>query len=334
MSQKRTFDDAWKRWLAENLLLGVGEKDLLDTLIAQGWDRAEIEDELQKTRTHPFFKAAEKIAQQREKALDILEMYRSLKKQGDLFPDIPRLERISSDRFYHEFYYRNQPLVLTGMAKGWRAFDRWSPTFFRQVLGDLEVEVQACHASDPVYQILMEESRTRMTMAAYIDCITHGHSEEKRYYMVSSNRFLDRDDTCHLFGDLGSFPGIIDPQKNRSGSNFWLGPKGTVTHLHHDVLNIFFIQVYGRKSFKLISPDETHLLYNHHGVFSDVDPDQPDLERYPLFAEACVHDVLLSPGDILFLPVGWWHHVRSLDPCISISFTNFTQGNGFSFSGS
>ena len=42
----------------------------------------------------------------------------------------------------------------------------------------------------------------------------------------------------------------------------------------------------------------------------------PDLARYPRFAEALApsQSAELEPGDALFIPYGWWHHVESLTP--------------------
>ncbi len=37
----------------------------------------------------------------------------------------------------------------------------------------------------------------------------------------------------------------------------------------------------------------------------------------------------IGPGDALFLPIGWWHHVEALDVSISVSFTNFAADNDF-----
>jgi len=33
--------------------------------------------------------------------------------------------------------------------------------------------------------------------------------------------------------------------------------------------------------------------------------------------------------DLLFLPVGWWHHVRGLEISITMTFTNFVFDNDF-----
>ena len=38
---------------------------------------------------------------------------------------------------------------------------------------------------------------------------------------------------------------------------------------------------------------------------------------------------MLAPGEALFLPVGWWHHVRALDLSISVAFNHFTWPNDF-----
>ncbi|KAJ1619721.1 hypothetical protein T492DRAFT_889889 [Pavlovales sp. CCMP2436] len=46
----------------------------------------------------------------------------------------------------------------------------------------------------------------------------------------------------------------------------------------------------------------------------------PDLKRFPLFASAEYLELLLAPGDVLFLPQGHWHYVRSLSTSVSVNF--------------
>ena len=48
-----------------------------------------------------------------------------------------------------------------------------------------------------------------------------------------------------------------------------------------------------------------------------------------VFRNVTVIDVEIGPGDLLFLPVGWWHHVRGLDTSITMTFTNFVFDNDF-----
>jgi ribosomal protein L16 Arg81 hydroxylase len=42
-----------------------------------------------------------------------------------------------------------------------------------------------------------------------------------------------------------------------------------------------------------------------------------------------VIECTLAPGELLFLPIGWWHYVEGLDPSVTMTFTNFLQRNDF-----
>ena len=101
----------------------------------------------------------------------------------------------------------------------------------------------------------------------------------------------------------------------------WIGNAATV-HTHHDLNDNIACAVAGRRRFILFPPDQTRNLYI--GPFertpagppvSMVSIIEPDLERHPRFAEAWAAAEVadLEPGDALFIPYMWWHHVRSLD---------------------
>ena len=53
---------------------------------------------------------------------------------------------------------------------------------------------------------------------------------------------------------------------------------------------------------------------------SQVDVDDPDLERFPGFAEAQGLSCTLSPGEALHIPKRWWHHVRAETLSLSVSW--------------
>ena len=90
-------------------------------------------------------------------------------------------------------------------------------------------------------------------------------------------------------------------------------------------------QVAGRKKFRLIPSTQADFVYNREGVYSDVDCENPDASLYPKFRNATIIDVTVEPGEVLFVPVGWWHHVRALDVSMTISFTNFVFPNFFNW---
>jgi ribosomal protein L16 Arg81 hydroxylase len=101
----------------------------------------------------------------------------------------------------------------------------------------------------------------------------------------------------------------------------WIGPAGTVTSLHHDLTNNFIAQVVGRKRLKILPAAEVGKLYNSRHVFSDIpDVEAPnlDLVRYPRLAGARAYEVVLEPGEIIFMPLAWWHQVKSLDFSVTV----------------
>ena len=71
----------------------------------------------------------------------------------------------------------------------------------------------------------------------------------------------------------------------------------------------------------LLAPDQAKHLYQFKDVVqkSNIDPEEPDLQKYPRFAKATVTHGLLEPGDILYIPKLWWHSLRALDHSISIN---------------
>lgn len=48
--------------------------------------------------------------------------------------------------------------------------------------------------------------------------------------------------------------------------------------------------------------------------------EQPDLNLHASFADVACYDTIIKEGDGLFIPRGWFHHVRSLEPSTSINY--------------
>jgi hypoxia-inducible factor 1-alpha inhibitor (HIF hydroxylase) len=53
---------------------------------------------------------------------------------------------------------------------------------------------------------------------------------------------------------------------------------------------------------------------------SQVDMYNPNLERFPRFPEAVGVFATVHPGDLLYLPPFWWHHVECRQDSISVNF--------------
>ncbi len=71
-------------------------------------------------------------------------------------------------------------------------------------------------------------------------------------------------------------------------------------------------------------------LYNDRGVFSAVaDLDDPalDFDRYPRLRGLQVYEVVLEPGEALYLPIGWWRQAIALDFSVTVTSRNFRWPN-------
>ena len=103
--------------------------------------------------------------------------------------------------------------------------------------------------------------------------------------------------------------------------NIWIGPKGTKSKLHYDSDHNLFVQIHGKKIVTLISPEQSKNCYpvniTWYDAYSPIDVLNPNLTQYPLFADVKMLRYELDPGDILYIPQGWWHDIRSTENSVS-----------------
>jgi len=108
----------------------------------------------------------------------------------------------------------------------------------------------------------------------------------------------------------------------RPSVRIWLGNRTTVA-AHFDVLQNIACVCAGRRRFTLFPPDQLENLYvgpmeltPAGQQISLVDLASPDFERFPRFATALDNalEAELGPGDAIYIPSMWWHHVQGLEP--------------------
>ena len=115
--------------------------------------------------------------------------------------------------------------------------------------------------------------------------------------------------------DVGFAVRGIDPPPS-----IWIGNR-TIASAHFDAPNNLACCVAGRRRFTLFPPEQIFNLYPGPldptpggQAVSLVDFDAPDFGKYPRFREALAAAMVVEvePGDAVFVPSMWWHHVQGL----------------------
>lgn len=144
----------------------------------------------------------------------------------------------------------------------------------------------------------------------------HAHDEQPPTYYVAS---LLVDSCLPGFSDENTL-GLAEQGIGAPGS-IWIGNRVTAS-CHYDAPNNIACCAVGRRRFTFFPPEQIENLYPGPleptpggQAVSLVDFADPDLERYPRFrdAQAVALSTVLEPGDAVFIPSMWWHHVEGLD---------------------
>ena len=268
----------------------------------------------------------EQALAKREWLLETLERQRALSPADNT---IERREALGSQEFLERYYAVGRPVILTGEMAAWPALSRWNPAYLQAKIGSPVVEYQGGRTANAQFEMEKDRHRREAPFDAFIDQITTSAGGNDAYLTAYNSQ---RNQAA--LAPLGEDMGFLDKFLTRDGPSPhgmpWIGPAGTMTSLHHDLTNNFIAQVVGRKRVKMLPAAEVGRLYNRDHVFSEIaDLEAPDLDvaRFPRLVGARVYDVLLGPGEILFMPLAWWHQVRSLDFSVTMTYTNFLWPN-------
>jgi hypothetical protein len=317
----------WQRWLAHNRMLGASEDSLVEIMVDHGMPAPAAWAELSQQEAGPALDVGRMLVRRMRKLESLLAIREQLRTLVPSGGDVTRVPSLPPDEFLAGYYAANRPVVLLDFARGWKAVT-WTPESLKLALGDEPIEVMSGRERDERYEVNAERHRSTIGFGDYVDRVQAvGRSND--IYLVANNDLLGKAAAASLWDDFDPGSPPLERETAHGNTFLWFGPAGTVTPLHHDVMNVLFVQLYGRKRFTLIAPGYTPRVYNEIGVYADVDPENPDYVRHPEFRGVPTAELVLKPGDTLFLPVGWWHRVESLDVSISLSFTNFAYANQF-----
>jgi hypothetical protein len=310
----------WRRWVAVSLLRGMPITEVIATMAA-----ADIPEELAAAicggvLMDPTFEAAKWAMGQLAKLESVLDVGHQLRDLADLKVEVARRKNVTQSEFLNEYYSTNTPVLLEDVCADWPARTLWTHDYLIERLGHAEVEVVSGR-EDGIASV------TRIRLRDYAGRMAAAWNPTG--FLMANNSLLADDAAAPLWNDFTLDSRYLEPDPTKTKTSLWFGSAGAVITLQQTTENILWHQVDGWHHVVLIAPTETHRVSNTTGVYSNVDPLAPDLERFPRFAKVQQLQVTIGPGDALFIPAGWWHHVTALEAGISILCTSFVFPNSF-----
>jgi hypothetical protein len=226
------------------------------------------------------------------------------------------------DQFVAEYLSGTEPVLVSDGLEDWPATRRWSPTFLAAAAHgniDVAVSLTGSFRYTPDGGALDADSQFIVRGIPFKDAadrILDEAAGSPKYYISQQDV---RAKLPELLPDL-CFPRVGEPAR----INLWFGSAGTVTPLHFDTSNNLYAQIYGSKRFTVFSPQETQYLHpfpagSRLQHLSYMDLENPDAAQDASVQRARRTTFTIEPGQLLFLPAYWWHHVRSNGISISVS---------------
>ena len=242
-------------------------------------------------------------------------------------PSLPEWHGVTRAQFEAEILPRNAPAILRGLADDWPAVAqaRQSPLAIAQYLGGLDngTSVDALMLPPEAggrifYDASMEGFnylRTLQTVSRVLEQ-TLRYAQFPRAPAVAAQSALVSQCLPDFRKDnvLSLLDASVEPR-------IWIGTS-IITPAHFDQSHNIAVCVAGRRRFTLFPPEQVANLYvgplEHTPAgmpMSLVDFAEPDFDRFPRFRDALASAQVaeLAPGDAIYMPPLWWHHVHSLE---------------------
>jgi hypothetical protein len=325
----RRVDDGWRSWIAENLILGASPIDLEDVLVARGISEEEASREVSGTLQSPYFWGTQRLQNRLKKRDWLLATYRKLQRLRPESAEIERRYRMSRSEWLARFYTTNRPVIITGMMDDWPALWTWSLDAFSQRFGEREVEVELGRDLGDDRELARPAPRRTLPMADYVERLREaGPGTVDGSVLSAEEGSANQRTLAELWDDIGNISEYLDSHESKADS-IRLGAVGAIVRLPINPVNTLLAQVMGQTQVTFAHSWDLPLVQNNPGLFSRLDGEStPPTPPLPL-DEPQILESLLSPGEILFLPVGSGLLLEGLEVSATVSFTKLRFDNTF-----
>jgi len=252
----------------------------------------------------------------------------------EIFQKCPQtfLKDLSTSHFIKNFLSQRKPVVIREGVQNWPAFNSWNNLSYFRNLQDLhEIPIEVYETPHVKFSVT---NKKIVSFNKFWHKLLSTQEEDNTYYHSEGSIYL----SPNKLGKLGilakdiEIPSYIDPLFFEY-SRLHFG-KNTLTACHyHPQHDAFLCQIVGKKRVILFPPyrNEFSCLYPHPWYsklsnWSQIDFTNENIyATYPNFLKVKPVECILEPGDMLFIPIYWWHLVYGEN--ISISVSNFWKAS-------
>jgi len=225
-------------------------------------------------------------------------------------------------------------IIKNSVTSTWPASKKWSPSYLSKKISSLKGIYQNNNRwFGPYYdksKPLAHLNHTRKNFY-HADLILKGERFFQLLEHPKNNSYLyftgDIDDVGPwVWEDVQPIEELLILNAKHSSINLWMGQPNVIAHCHYDAYHNFYAQIYGRKRFTMFRPTEWPgiypypFLHPHHAQAQVNISDDISISMFPAVKHLEGYQVLLEPGDLLYMPPLWFHHVEAVDVRYDICF--------------
>ena len=230
------------------------------------------------------------------------------------------------------------PVVLKNtIVKKWQA-QKWSPTYLRTKLkilhGIYENENRwfgpYFTRTKPLLRYAVRKNPyktdTKLSSEEFFHRLDNPTGDRYHYFSGDIDQLGD-----WAYSEIQPVQELLLPNPKRSSINVWIGQPHVIAHCHYDGYHNFYAQLYGIKKFTLFRPTNWPGLYPYpflhpsHAQAQINASSEEEVERFALVRKVEAVEVVLGPGDLLYIPPLWFHEVESLSVSISVNVWTDSQ---------
>ncbi|RYF91522.1 MAG: transcriptional regulator [Chitinophagaceae bacterium] len=244
---------------------------------------------------------------------------------------VDRVEQIDPKEFREKYYNAMKPLIITGLAKKWPAYNKWNWDYFIDTVGDKEVGVYNNVKSDSYTPINTADDY--MKFGDYLKKVKAGPLDLRIFLF---NIFQHAPQIVKDF----TWPDELMKGFVKKFPMLFVGGEGSITHMHFDIdmSHILHTQFIGKKRVLLFPHEEQYKLYRKPwevlslANFANYKEDF-DYKNFPATNLAKGYEVILGHGDTLFMPAGYWHHMEYIEAGFAMSLRAMQRSIGGKING-